>query len=520
MLFLLRWFAQFITATGLFVVAGSAWATELQLNGSAIYSHLTRDYYQAALYLEQKDNSASAVSSSTADKQMRLLVTSRWKPRNWQKLWQAKISINNEVLPSNPDSSNALMAFIRLPKDDLQPGDEIIIRSSAKGTEVFLNDELAISTRDRALFRYLLNTWIGKFPPSREFRGQLLKMSTSAALQQQLQNHQIPDNRLKLLSAWREKDRQEQQRLKQKELKAQQAKELARKKQQQLLQAKREKAAAEKRFIEQQRKRQAAEKAAKAAKEKIRQQRIAQAAQKKSEELKRQQTQNSAAEKQRILQQQQTYYRDLYQWQLQRALEQEIRYPAWAKQFGQQGEVLLTLKLDSAGEIINSEHQLTEQPELLLEEVERASRIVSSQVKPPATLTGSPWTYTLGYRFSLAGKPQPTQNKPQLPSSLRGQAGATNLAEDLTRYKQRVREKILSKLVYPKAARILKKHGETGYKLVLDKSGEVAELTQTVANRHRELNKSLEKAIISAAPFGEIPGGKPIIVPISYHFKI
>ena len=64
MIFLLRWFAQFITATGLFVVAGSAWATELQLNGSAIYSHLTRDYYQAALYLEQKDNSASAVSLS------------------------------------------------------------------------------------------------------------------------------------------------------------------------------------------------------------------------------------------------------------------------------------------------------------------------------------------------------------------------------------------------------------------------------------------------------------------------
>lgn len=513
-----------VIAAGIFISASSSWAAELQLNGSAIYSHLTRDYYQAALYLERKDDSAETVRLSTAAKQMRLVVTNRWKPRKWKKLWQANISINNETLPNNPASREALMAFIRLPKDELQPGDEITISSSSAGTKVHLNKELAIHTSDRSLFRYLLNTWIGKFPPSREFRSQILSTSADSSLEQQLQQHQIPKQRLKLLSTWREKERQQnlekQQRRQQQQQLLLQAKESERKKQQALLAQ--QKAIAEKQAAE--RKRQQQLVAERAAQEKLKQQAAAQAAQRQAAQKqavadKRQQKQQSAAERKRIATEQQGYYLALYQWQLQQALEQEVRYPPWAKQFGQQGDVLLTMTFNKNGEIVSSEQQATEQHELLKEEVERASRIISSQVNPPDMLSGSPWTYTLGYRFSLDGEPQPAQAKPELPQSLRGKTEAVDKAAQLTLYKQKVREKILSELVYPKSARILKKQGEVSFDIELNASGELTDLTKTVSNRHRELNKALKKAIQGAAPFGAVPGGKAISIPVSYQFK-
>jgi len=455
---------------------------------------------------------------------MRLVVTNRWTPRNWQKLWQANISINNEVLPNNPASREALMAFIRLPQQELLPGDEVTITSSSAGTKVHLNKELAIHTSDRALFRYLLNTWIGKFPPSREFRSQILKTTADLSVEQQLQQHQIPKPRLKLLSAWREKERQrnreKQQRRQQEEQLLLQAKESERKKQQRKKQQQallaQQKAIAEQRAAEQKRQQQLA--AERAAQEKLKQQ--AAAERKQSAANKRQQKQQSAAERKRIATEQQAYYLALYQWQLQQALEQEIRYPAWAKQFGQQGDILLTMTFDKNGEIIHSEQQTVEQHELLLEEVERASRIISSQVKPPAMLSGSPWTYTLAYRFSLDNQPQPLQPEPELPTSLRGNTQAVDQAAQLTSYKQQVREKILGALVYPKAAKILKKQGEVSFDIQLNASGELTGLTRTVSNRHRELNKALKKAIEEAAPFGSVPGGKAITLPVSYRFKI
>lgn len=210
---MIRPLATLLITGSLLLPVSQLWAGELNLNGSASYKDLSREYYIAALYLSESGQSAEAVRASSAEKQMRMLVRSRWTPGQWQKQWQANISINNDVLPSNPASREALMAFIRLPQEALQPGDEVRISASNSGTKIFLNDELAIHTSDRSLFRYLLNTWIGKFPPSRDFRGRILQQvadQQSDTINDLLNNHQIPAARVGLLSAWREQERQRQ----------------------------------------------------------------------------------------------------------------------------------------------------------------------------------------------------------------------------------------------------------------------------------------------------------------------
>lgn len=523
---MIRPLATLCIAGSLLLPVSQSWAGELNLNGSASYQDLSREYYIAALYLSEPGHSAETVTASTAEKQMRILVRTRWTPGQWQKQWQANISINNDVLPSNPASREALMAFIRLPRKALQPGDEVRISANHNGTKIFLNNEQAIHTSDRSLFRYLLNTWIGKFPPSRDFRGRILQQvadEQSDTIKNLLNNHQIPAARVGLLSAWREQERQKKLASQQEQRRRAEA--AAREKARIVAAEKARKEKARQAWIAKQNKLNAAKQAQLAAEKKaasasnIKPPVQAKAATKPVAKTK------TAEQRRQESQEQQKYFLHLYQWQLQQALEKEVRYPPWARQFHQQGEIFLTLTLGSKGDIqailpLSSEHT-----KLLSDEVERASRIVTTQVKPPQGLNGSPWTYTLGYRFSLTDDNQPQLKRPQVPKSLAGKTAQVDKAEQLIAYKQKLREQILAKVVYPKAARILKKQGEVSYQFTLDKQGNLTEVETVKSSRHRELNKALKKAIDQAAPFSAPPvtsksDDNSFSLLISYQFKL
>lgn len=508
--------------------ATSSSHAERVLNGSAMYTQLTRDYYLAGLYLEQRDNSAETIAVNTSDKEMRLIIQSRWSPRKWRKLWQANISINNDSLPDSQVSRQALMDFINLPQEDLLPGDEVRIIASATGTRVLLNGEEAIRSNDRSVFRYLLNTWLGKLPPSRAFKNQILGQPFNNDFASRLEQHQFDSTRL-LVSRWQQaeqqrlaalKRQQEQQRLEQQRLEKQrlekQRLEQQRKAEQRRL-AEQKKAAEQLRLqrLEQQRLEQQ-----RLEQQRLKQQKAQQTlASEKASQLQNQQQYEQRQQQQR--QQQQAYLYQRYQWQLQQALINEVRYPPWARQFQQQGLISLNVTLDSNGEINALELPPgNDETELLNEEVKRALNVIVTQVQPPQSLAGAPWTFALNYRFSLNGEPQPLLAEPVIPASLRGKSQQLDKTQALTEYKQRVRSQVLEALVYPKAAQVLKKQGKVSISVVLDSQGDVQQLERTESSRHRELNKALEKAIRDAAPFGQSPTGQVVPVDIQYTFQL
>ena len=182
---------------------GSARADDLVLNGAAVFSQLSRDYYLGGLWLPQRSSSPDYITSADTARRMQLVVLAEhWSPRNWSRLWQNNIFINNESGSLPADVQQGLMRFTRLLRDDLKQGDEIRIEYQPAGnTRVLLNREIVAASPGPALFNALLNTWIGQRPPSREFRRHILGEGDSAARQryfQRLYNHPVPLSRLSL----------------------------------------------------------------------------------------------------------------------------------------------------------------------------------------------------------------------------------------------------------------------------------------------------------------------------------
>ncbi|MEL7399756.1 MAG: TonB family protein, partial [Pseudomonadota bacterium] len=465
----------------------------------------------------RRDNNRGSVGY-TSDKEMRLIIQSRWSPRKWRKLWQANISINNDSLPDSQVSRQALMDFINLPQEDLLPGDEVRIIASATGTRVLLNGEEAIRSNDRSVFRYLLNTWLGKLPPSRAFKNQILGQPFNNDFASRLEQHQFDSTRM-LVSRWQQaeqqrlaalKRQQEQQRLEQQRLEQQR---LEKQRLEQQRQAEQRRLAEQKKAAEQLRLQRLEQ-------QRLKQQKAQQTlASEKASQRQNQQQYEQRQQQQR--QQQQAYLYQRYQWQLQQALINEVRYPPWAKQFQQQGLISLNVTLDSNGEINTlALPPGNDETELLNEEVKRALNVIVTQVQPPQSLAGAPWTFALNYRFSLNGEPQPLLAEPVMPASLQGKSQQLDKTQALTEYKQRVRSQVLEALVYPKAAQVLKKQGKVSISVVLDSQGDVQQLEMTESSRHRELNKALEKAIRDAAPFGQSPTGQAVPVDIQYTFQL
>lgn len=375
-------------------------AANLILNGSANYTQLTRAYYSAALYLEQREQSIAAIKSSPANKRMQLIVINRWTPRKWQAHWQGNISINNDTLPDNRKQNEALMAFINFPKDDLEPGDEIRIHASEGATQVYLNNELALNAPGHTLFLHLLNTWVGKFPPSREFRDQILGIKPNPGVRQRIEQHSIPDARQGLLSAWKAKQRQQQQaKLKQQKIKQQR---IAREQAQKRLQEE-QRRAKEQRRIKEEKQRKLALQQAKAAEQQAKtaeQQRLKKQA--AAEQEKQKQQQALAEQKQaQILKEkasQQALQRTRYQQLVREQIIQSLVYPKAAQVLKKEGEVIVEIELATDGNILAvADKQLTRHREL-----NRALKKAIQDSAPFGDVPGAtPMRMMMSYQFRL-----------------------------------------------------------------------------------------------------------------------
>ncbi len=181
-------------------------ADGLQLNGLAAFEQLRKEYYIGALYLESPGADAAAIATLPGRKRMALHITAdRWPALRFAQQWNQAILINNSSQELNANVMDVL-AFTSLPKDDLITGDRLIIDLMPNGgTRVTLNGAQMLQTRSDALFRLLLNTWIGARPSTSGFKNDMLKRPTDAAGAALLARYEALNasaDRRKLVAGW------------------------------------------------------------------------------------------------------------------------------------------------------------------------------------------------------------------------------------------------------------------------------------------------------------------------------
>lgn len=156
----------------------------LVMKGMGLTRRVSGDYYIAAFYMDESAQGTTEddlVYLETARSMKYRFVSERKvSARSFSRKIAESIRINNESKDIKLEGKN-INKFLGLFKGSYKKGDEIRFDyHNKKGTLVFLNNKLLGEFRRSAkLYTLLLNTWIGKKPPSNDFKVGILGRNPS-----------------------------------------------------------------------------------------------------------------------------------------------------------------------------------------------------------------------------------------------------------------------------------------------------------------------------------------------------
>ena len=391
----------------------SAQILALELKGAATYQELGKDYYIASLYVT--DSSQDTLELLAADKgqQMKIkVIAKRWSARKWKAQWQNNIAINN-VVDADPGLAKAIVSFTEFPVSSLRAGDELIIDYVPNiGTTIHFNNHFVVTTKNKKLYAYLLNTWLGKFSPNRIFREKITGITIPEIELLIMADKSVTKDRIAEVSSWFVNEEETREANRKKELLI--AEELKRQKQQELKQQEliNRKALAKKKSDEKAKQEALLAAQKNQANERQRQQ------QSKANNLEKQKQLAAKKKRQQHAKAMQGYYKQLYLWQLQSKVNESVIYPPWAKQFSQQGPVELAFTTDRSSSLFNLVNNTPDTSKILVQEVERRLRLALEAIPRPAALKGDSWSFTIHYVFDPRVKELEPLPQPKKPSSL------------------------------------------------------------------------------------------------------
>ena len=470
-----------------------------ELNGIGSYQQLRKEFYIGALYLTNPSDDPAAIIASNSSKRMALKVTAkRWSPRRWSLQWQNDVAINNSF-DDDPQLTNHLMLFTGFLDANLTTGDEIIIDYIATvGTIVKINGVKIIETKTAKFFNYLLNAWIGKLPPSGEFKSRILGLDDDTAKDLLKQYNQISynDKRSKLISSWIQA---------RKDAKLAEQRKVEQAKKQRLAAAKAKKDAAAQAKADKLKKAEAKKEKKKTyvAPKKIAKKKVI-SKKKKVESIA---TTASSKKSKKQIENENNYYRQLYRWELIREIRNAVEYPEWAKKFGQKGDVTLKFNVNRKAEVKDVAGDNPDISVLLVSELHRAILAVVPFILPPDALSGDSWPMEITYRFHPKSDKQAYIKKPKKPASLTSNAkiSRAEYKEILSKYLDDVKDIINDKIEYPVWAKKLKQKGKVILEVVIKKDGSLDKINEKEVSRHDTLNKEVRDAIEQSLPFPAIP---------------
>ncbi len=501
----------------------SVLSAELILNGISAFEQLRKEYYIGALYLRSPMVFPAEILSDAGHKRMVIRVTTdKWSPRRWALTWQDNIAINND-LSAQPALIENIMSFTAFPQGNLTYGDELIIEyRPVVGTTITLNGYDLTSAKGDGLFEYILKTWIGDLPPSKEFKQRILKRyldDKEKAWIKQFSDMSVPAERRKVVGSWikqteqseeedtaarlaAQKQAEEEQRI----IEQAKAQELAKQKAAQRAQARKREIAKAKRI--------AAEKKKAAAQA---------AARKKANEKPSKPKPKKAEKSKQTLAEENKYYVELFEWDLKRSIRNNVTYPVWAKKFSQSGTVKMNFSIDRDGNILSLENKSDGVSQMLVAEVERAIQETVLFVLPPDKLTGEAWNINFEYIFDLRDTLQPELSKPDKPKSLATKKLSSEAYKKLlAKYNEDIQASVINVIQYPEAARVLRQKGTVEVSILVDSEGGVIEVIDKAPSKYEALNQEMRAAITRASPFLPIPeelNKDKLEVTIEHRFK-
>lgn len=156
---------------------------ETSLNGLASYQYLGKERFIAALYSENRANRPEALLRGQ-HRRMEIRCTNSFSARQQIRTWIEGAAINNSASQLENHAAS-MVKFTQLINTSLQPGDQILIDSPVDSpVTISLNTVELGQIAATGFFDVLLQSWIGKVPPSSTFRKNLL---AEGIVDQQLQ---------------------------------------------------------------------------------------------------------------------------------------------------------------------------------------------------------------------------------------------------------------------------------------------------------------------------------------------
>ncbi len=195
-----------LIASSTFAQAQGSAHQQLTLNGLAVHWALGREYYIGSLYLPETSSDPETILAMDGLKRMEFKVTNeKWSPRRFAQMWNQAILINNKPEDLNA-VSDAIIAFTGLAKDNLIYGDHILIDyTPGEGSKISLNGSLMFATKHDSFFTLLLNTWVGRRPPSSDFKTAILTLQTDEETEDLLSRFDVivPEkSRVAVVAGW------------------------------------------------------------------------------------------------------------------------------------------------------------------------------------------------------------------------------------------------------------------------------------------------------------------------------
>ncbi len=162
-------------ATALLLSAMSTQA-DLKAMGYARYSGLSEDLFLTSLFVDSAMTDTQSVDAHKNAKQLEFkFLGSQLSFRRFRQLLLQSSAINNppELMKKNTAAINEFVENTKI-KGGLQRGDHLVFKSDENGLTTTLNSVVLSVVASPDLFAMFLNSWVGKIPPSREFKDALL----------------------------------------------------------------------------------------------------------------------------------------------------------------------------------------------------------------------------------------------------------------------------------------------------------------------------------------------------------
>jgi len=173
----------------------------MNMTGVGSYSDLRAGYFYGALYTEIDSVNASEIlaSKGATRMEMKILANSITK-RRFYKLMNEMIAISNNVAELEYHAAN-IIQFTGLVEDKFHRGDHIVIDNSSGNTLVSINGVDALEVPGRSFINVLLKGWIGRFPPTANFKNDLLAKTKSPYFDDYM-NLNVAPSRVEAIREW------------------------------------------------------------------------------------------------------------------------------------------------------------------------------------------------------------------------------------------------------------------------------------------------------------------------------